>query len=65
MTGLRKNVGLVPWGKINPFHYGNTETRQQKYAGESTTAGDPVDTPWQLKHWKYKEMDKGGLEDGK
>lgn len=41
------------------------KTRQQKYAGESTTAGDPVDTPRQLKHWKYKEMDKRGLEDGK
>lgn len=65
MTGLRENVGFVPWGKINPFHYRNTETRQQKCAGESTTAGDPVDTPWQLKRWKYKEMDKGGLKNGK
>lgn len=44
MTGLHENVGLVPWGKRNLFHYGNTETRLQNYAGESTTSGNPVDT---------------------
>lgn len=65
MTGLCENVGLVPRGKRNLFHYGNTETRQEKYAGESTTAGHPVNTPLQLKCWKYKEMDKGELEDRK
>lgn len=37
----------------------------EKYAGESTTAGHPVNTPLQLKCWKYKEMDKGELEDRK
>lgn len=65
MTGLCENAVLVLWGKINLFHYGNTETGQQKYAGQSTTAGDPVNTLLQLKCWKYKEMDKGGLKDGK
>lgn len=65
MRGLCENIDLVLWGKINLFHYGNTETRQQKYAGDNTTAGDPVNTPLQLKCWKYKDMDKGGLEDGK
>lgn len=64
MTGLCENVDLVLWGKINLFHYGNTETRQQKYAGETTTAGDPVNTSLQLECWKYK-VDKGRLEDGK
>lgn len=65
MTGLHESVGLVSWGKINLFHCGNTETKQQKYVEENTTAGDPFNTPLQLTCWKYKKMDKGGLEDGK
>lgn len=32
---------------------------------ESPAGGEPVNMPVQLKCWKYKELDKGGLEDGK